>query len=83
MEITKRHHYIPEFFIKEFAGEDGKLAVFNKEIGKLDKLRKSPKQIFLNGIETHLTLMVKTQILLKKYTNLEKVNLLKRIKKLL
>ena len=46
LEITKRHHYIPQFFIKGFAGEDGKLAVFNKEIGELDKLRKSPKQIF-------------------------------------
>ena len=46
MDITKRHHYIPQFFIKGFAGEDGKLAVFNKESGELDTLRKSPKQIF-------------------------------------
>lgn len=46
MEITKRHHYIPKFFIKGFSGEDGLLAVFNKENGKLDNLRKSPKQIF-------------------------------------
>ena len=46
MEITKRHHYIPEFLIKGFVGEDGKLAKFNKETGELDKLRKSPKQVF-------------------------------------
>jgi hypothetical protein len=46
LEITKRHHYIPQFFIKEFTGEDGKLAVYNKENGKIDRIRKSPKQIF-------------------------------------
>lgn len=46
MNITKRHHYIPEFFIKGYIGEDGMLAVFNKETGKLDNLRKSPKQVF-------------------------------------
>lgn len=46
MEITKRHHYIPQFFIKEFTGEDGKLAVYNKENGKIDRIRKSPKQLF-------------------------------------
>lgn len=61
MNISKRHHYIPQFFIKGFAGEDGKLAVFNKESGELDQSRKSPKQIFyewnrntfdINGEET-------------------------------
>jgi hypothetical protein len=61
LSITKRHHYIPKFFIKGFAGEDGLLAVYNKESGKLDKLRKSPKQIFfdwnrntfnINGLDT-------------------------------
>ncbi len=54
LNITKRHHYIPEFFIEGFVGEDGKLAVFNKETGKLDKLRKSPKQVFFCGTEIHL-----------------------------
>lgn len=46
MAITKRHHYIPQFFIKEFTGEDGKLTVYNKENDKIDRIRKSPKQIF-------------------------------------
>jgi hypothetical protein len=44
--ITKRHHYIPQFFIKQFTGEDGKLTVYNKENGKIDRIRKSPKQVF-------------------------------------
>jgi hypothetical protein len=46
MSITKRHHYIPEFFIKGFAGEDKMVSVFNKERGKMDNVRKSPKQVF-------------------------------------
>jgi len=46
LNITKRHHYIPKFLIEGFVGEDGKLALFNKKTGRLDKLRKSPKQVF-------------------------------------
>lgn len=46
MEISKRHHYIPEFFIKGFVGEDKLLSVFNKQTGKLEYMRKSPKQVF-------------------------------------
>jgi hypothetical protein len=58
---SKRHHYIPQFFIKGFTGEDGKLSVFDKTKGTIDKIRKSPKQIFfernrnsfnINGNET-------------------------------
>lgn len=44
--ISQRHHYIPQFMIKGFIGEDQKLAIFNKVKGKLDVLRKSPSQIF-------------------------------------
>ena len=46
MSITKRHHYIPEFFIKGFVGDDNMLSVFNKETGIMDNIRKSPKQVF-------------------------------------
>lgn len=61
MNKSKRHHYIPQFFIKGFTGEDGKLSVFDKTKGTIDKIRKSPKQIFfernrnsfnINGNET-------------------------------
>lgn len=34
MSISKRHHYIPEFFIKGFAGEDHKVSVYDIEKGK-------------------------------------------------
>jgi hypothetical protein len=46
LNITKRHHYIPEFWIKGFVAEDGSISVFNKDKGELEKKRKSPKQIF-------------------------------------
>jgi hypothetical protein len=46
MTLSERHHYLPQFYIKGFVGKDGKVAVFNKEKGKIDKIRKSPKQIF-------------------------------------
>lgn len=49
MSITKRHHYIPVFFIKGYVGDDKMVSVYNKITGKLDNLRKSPKQVFLNG----------------------------------
>lgn len=61
MTISKRHHFIPKFFIKGFTGSDGKLAVFNKTKNQLESSRKSPKQIFyewnrntfeVNGEET-------------------------------
>lgn len=46
MTLSKRHHYLPQFYIKGFVGNDGKVSVFDKEKGKIDKIRKSPKQIF-------------------------------------
>lgn len=46
MELSQRHHYIPEFYIKGFVGNDGKVSVYNKETGKIDPVRKSPKQVF-------------------------------------
>lgn len=61
MKKSKRHHYIPKFFINGFTSEDGKLSVFDKTKGKIDKIRKSPKQLFfewnrnsfnVNGSET-------------------------------
>lgn len=61
MEISRRHHYLPEFLIKGFTGKDGKVSVYDKEKKKLDRSRKSAKQIFfewnrntflINGSET-------------------------------
>jgi hypothetical protein len=44
--LSKRHHYLPEFYIKGFVGIDGKVSVYNKNKGKIENGRKSPKQIF-------------------------------------
>lgn len=46
MTLSKRHPYLPQFYIKGFVGNDGKVAVYNKEKDKIDKIRKSPKQLF-------------------------------------
>jgi len=46
LTLSKRHHYIPEFFIKAFTDENGKLAVFNKEKGIIEPHKKSPRQVF-------------------------------------
>lgn len=46
MNLSKRHHYIPQFYIKGFVGIDGKVSVFNKETRTLELNRKSPKQVF-------------------------------------
>lgn len=61
MTKSERHHYIPEFFIKGFVGDDGKVSVFDKTKGEILSLRKSPKQVLfewnrntfnVNGTET-------------------------------
>jgi hypothetical protein len=63
MTISQRHHYIPEFIIKGFVGDDNKLSVYNIEKDQLEEKRKSPKQIFfewnrntfnVNGEDTDL-----------------------------
>ena len=46
MGLSKRHHYIPEFFIKGFTGKDGKVSVYDLSEGEIKSGRKSPKQIF-------------------------------------
>ena len=49
MTISKRHHYIPEFFIKGFTDNDGMLWVYDKKYDKILKDRKSPKGIFFEN----------------------------------
>lgn len=46
MTISKRHHYLPQFFLKGFTGNDGKLAVYDLQKNELRKKRVTPKQIF-------------------------------------
>lgn len=57
MELSKRHHYIPEFLIKGFVGKDGKVSVYDIKNKRLQSRRKSPKQVFFewnrNTFEVH------------------------------
>ncbi|MDO7887697.1 DUF4238 domain-containing protein [Hymenobacter cheonanensis] len=46
MQVSRRHHYIPQFLIKNFADEDGLLYLFDKQSGRIAKQRQSPKAIF-------------------------------------
>jgi len=46
MTLSKRHHYLPEVYLKGFTGEDGKLSVYDIRKKKLKKGRYSPKQVF-------------------------------------
>jgi hypothetical protein len=46
MQVSRRHHYIPQFLIKNFADEDGLLYLFDKQTDRIAKQRQSPKSIF-------------------------------------
>lgn len=46
MNKSRRHHYIPKFFIKNFTDDDGLLYIYNKEKDSILKNRQSPKGIF-------------------------------------
>ncbi|QBZ98866.1 DUF4238 domain-containing protein [Flavobacterium sangjuense] len=48
METSKRHHYIPQFLIKNFSDDDNKLWVYNKEEKRILKSKQSPKAIFFD-----------------------------------
>jgi hypothetical protein len=45
-QISRRHHYLPEFLLKGFAGNDGKLFVYDKHTGRFWKNTAVPKQVF-------------------------------------
>jgi hypothetical protein len=81
MSVTKRHHYIPEFFIKDYVGDDKMVSVYNKITGKLDNLIKSPKQVFFEWNRNTFKINQKIMISLKNSTNSEKQNFLKLTKR--
>ena len=45
-KLSKRHHYIPKFLIKNFSDSDEMLWVYNKTEKRIKKNRQSPKAIF-------------------------------------
>jgi len=46
MTKSSRHHYIPEFFIKNFTDDDGFLYVYNKIENRISNKKRSPKSLF-------------------------------------
>ena len=46
MNKSSRHHYIPQFFIKNFTDDDGFLFVYNKIENRISNRKLSPKSIF-------------------------------------
>jgi len=57
MNLSQRHHYLPEVYLKGFTGNDGQLAVYDIRKKELKKGRFSPKQVFFewnrNTFEIH------------------------------
>lgn len=46
MNQSSRHHYLPQFYIKNFVNESGVLHVYNKEQGVFNTRQMGPKSIF-------------------------------------
>lgn len=46
MSTSHRHHYVPQFFTKGFADDDGLLYIYDKEKDQTLNQKKSPKSIF-------------------------------------
>ena len=60
---SKRHHYLPEFYLKEFTNNEGGFYIYDKIKDRIDKREKFPKSYFfewdrnttkINGIENDL-----------------------------
>lgn len=56
MPISKRHHYIPQFFIKGFTDDDELLWIYDKKYDKILKDKKSTKSIFFGENINSVTL---------------------------
>jgi|TARA_B110000091_G_scaffold213815_1_gene264557 hypothetical protein len=64
MNGSINHHVIPEFFIKGFCGSDNKVSLYYTDRKKLEKVRRSPSQIFYDKHRnTHIINGKKTQII--------------------
>lgn len=46
MKDSARHHYLPEFFVKGFVNQEGKLWVFDKSTNTIRSKSVAPKQLF-------------------------------------
>ena len=72
MGLSKRHHYLPEVYLKGFTADDGKLSIYDIRRKSLRKGRFSPKQVFYewnrNTLEIH---NLKTDFLEGLYKNID------------
>lgn len=55
-QISRNHHYIPEFILKGFTTHDGKLFVYDKKTGRFWKQSAYPKQIFFRNNQNTFTI---------------------------
>lgn len=65
--ISKRHHYLPNFFIKGFINPSKQVWVFDKKADKILKTPKSPKSIFYEWNKYTLTVDGRKSDILEKY----------------
>lgn len=72
MNISRRHHYIPQFFIKNFADSDGLVYIFNKQEFRLVTKKQSPKSVFFENDRNSVNIAgTKTDSLEKLYAELD------------
>ncbi|HAS6231198.1 TPA: DUF4238 domain-containing protein [Vibrio vulnificus] len=50
-QVSKKHHFIPQFYIKGFSDDNSDVFIFDKEYNKIAKSPKKSAQIFY---EEHL-----------------------------
>ena len=60
MNLSKKHHYIPEFFLKGFANEDKKLHIYNSKTGKIKKNSYPPSTHFYEEHRNSITVKENT-----------------------
>jgi hypothetical protein len=56
MGTSKRHHYIPQFLIKQFADSDGMMYLYDKEKRSFAKERRSSKSVFFDMNRNSVTI---------------------------
>lgn len=82
MNLSQRHHYLPEVYLKGFTDSDGKLAVYDIRNKELKKVRFSPKQVFFEWNRNTFEInSEKTDFLELSYRNIDQ-NVAPTLKKL-
>src|SRR3954469_14980818 len=56
MKLSWRHHYIPQFYLRNFTNEQGFFYLFNKEKNIIERNAKSPESYFFERNRNTFTL---------------------------